>query len=60
MPANTDKEVTFTFRVEPGLKDAFVQAARSNDRSASLLIRDFMREYVEREKAAALRNTRKT
>lgn len=58
MPTNSDKDVNFTFRVSSELKEDFLKAARSNDRSASLLIRDFMREYVEREKARALRKPR--
>ena len=60
MQHDTDKnrDINFTFRVDAELKNAFLQAARANDRSASLLIRDFMREYVECEKAAALRKSR--
>ena len=60
MPANTSSETTFTFRVDPVLKAAFLDAARGNDRSASMLIRDFMREYIAREKEAALRRARKS
>lgn len=60
MPANTDTETTFTFRVDNELKAAFLDAARGNDRSASMLLRDFMREYIEREKEAALRKSRKS
>ena len=41
-------ETTFTFRVEQKLKDAFTEAARVNDRPGSQLLRDFMRDYVER------------
>ena len=41
-------ETTFTFRVEQKLKDAFTEAARVNDRPCSQLLRDFMRDYVER------------
>jgi predicted transcriptional regulator len=41
-------ESTFTFRVDVALKKAFEQAAKSNDRSGSQLLRDFMREYAKR------------
>ena len=39
-------EVNFTFRVDSKLKERFVQAAKKYDRNASLLLRDFMRQYV--------------
>src|ERR1700751_1734554 len=41
-------ETTFTFRVDQELKKAFTEAARANDRPGSQLLRDFMRDYVER------------
>jgi predicted transcriptional regulator len=41
-------ETTFTFRVDQRLKEAFAEAARANDRPGSQLLRDFMRDYVER------------
>jgi predicted transcriptional regulator len=41
-------ETTFTFRVDEALKSAFTDAARAHDRPGSQLLRDFMREYVER------------
>jgi predicted transcriptional regulator len=41
-------ETTFTFRVDEELKRAFTEAARANDRPGSQLLRDFMRDYVER------------
>ena len=41
-------DTTFTFRVDQGLKNAFTEAARANDRPGSQLLRDFMRDYVER------------
>ncbi|HZU91043.1 MAG TPA: hypothetical protein VE993_17460 [Stellaceae bacterium] len=41
-------ETTFTFRVDQELKEAFTRAAHANDRPGSQLLRDFMREYVER------------
>jgi predicted transcriptional regulator len=43
-----EKTATFTMRVQPDLKKAFDEAAKSNDRSSALLIRDFMREYVKK------------
>ena len=41
-------ETTFTFRVDQKLKKAFTEAARASDRPGSQLLRDFMRDYVER------------
>ena len=41
-------DTTFTFRVDQELKSEFTEAARANDRPGSQLLRDFMRDYVER------------
>lgn len=41
-------ETTFTFRVDEALKSAFNEAAKAHDRPGSQLLRDFMREYVEK------------
>lgn len=43
-----NKDIAFTVRVETGLRDAFVSAAKSQDRTASQLLRDFMRDYVKK------------
>ena len=43
-------DTTFTFRVDQELKNAFTEAARAIDRPGSQLLRDFMRDYVERAK----------
>lgn len=43
-----ERQTNFTCRVDVDLKRAFLQAAKSNDRPASVLIRDFMRDYVQR------------
>lgn len=42
------QQTNFTCRVDAELKQAFIRAAKANDRPASVLIRDFMREYVQR------------
>ena len=42
------QKCNFTCRGDADLKRAFVRAAKSHDRSASVLIRDFMRDYVKR------------
>ncbi|THF64173.1 ribbon-helix-helix domain-containing protein [Pseudothauera rhizosphaerae] len=42
------EQTNFTCRVDADLKQAFLRAAKANDRPASVLIRDFMREYVQR------------
>ncbi|MCO2436795.1 hypothetical protein FA346_16975 [Pseudomonas aeruginosa] len=41
-------QTNFTCRVDADLKHAFLRAAKADDRSASMLIRDFMRAYVHR------------
>ncbi len=45
-------EATFTFRVDEGLKDAFSTAAKSRDRTAAQLLRDFMRDFVKQQQEA--------
>lgn len=41
-------DIAFTIRVNRELKDAFVETANRLDRPASLLIRDFMRDYLKK------------
>jgi len=41
-------ESTFTLRVDASLKDAFTEVARMQDRSGAQLIREFMREVVQK------------
>ena len=43
-------DATMVVRVDDALKAAFAQAAKASDRTASQLLRDFMRDYV-RERA---------
>ena len=46
-------EATFTFRVDEALKSEFAQAAKAKDRTGAQLLRDFMRQYVERQQEVA-------
>ncbi len=46
-------EATFTFRVDDNLKEAFAEAARSQDRTGAQLLRDYMREVVQRQREDA-------
>jgi predicted transcriptional regulator len=46
-------EATFTFRVDEALKDEFSTAAKARDRTGAQLLRDFMREFVQRQRDAA-------
>lgn len=46
-------EATFTFRVDEALKTEFSTAAKARDRSAAQLLRDFMREFVQKQQEAA-------
>jgi len=42
-------EATFTFRVNEALKSEFSNAAKSRDRNAAQLLRDFMRVFVRQQ-----------
>ena len=44
------KEAVFTMKLEPELRDAFMAAAQREDRPASQLVREFMRDYVEHDR----------
>lgn len=46
-------EATFTFRVDKQLKGEFALAAKIKDRTSAQLLRDFMRDYVQRQQQAA-------
>jgi predicted transcriptional regulator len=46
-------EATFTFRVDEALKSEFSNAAKSRDRNAAQLLRDFMRDFVRQQQEAA-------
>lgn len=46
-------ETTFTFRVDEALKSEFSNAAKSRDRNAAQLLRDFMRDFVRQQHEAA-------
>jgi len=46
-------DATFTFRVNEVLKAEFATAAKTKDRNAAQLLRDFMRDFVRQEKEAA-------
>lgn len=45
-------DATFTFRVDEGLKSGFSAAAKSQDRNAAQLLRDFMRDFVRQQSEA--------
>ncbi len=44
---------TFTFRVDENLKAEFATAAKSRDRTGAQLLRDFMREFVQKQQETA-------
>jgi predicted transcriptional regulator len=44
------KEAVFTMKLEPELRDAFMAAAKREDRPASQILREFMRDYVAHER----------
>lgn len=45
--------VLLTVKVPSDLKEAFNQAVRMNDRTASQVLRDFMRSYVDQARSVA-------
>ena len=47
------KEAVFTLKLEPELRDAFMAAAKSADRPASQVVREFMRDYVQQDREYA-------
>ena len=46
------KEAVFTMKLEPELRDQFMAEAQATHRPASQLVREFMREFVQRQKDA--------
>jgi predicted transcriptional regulator len=44
------KEAMFTLKLEPELRDAFMAEAAAADRPASQLVREFMRDFVRRQR----------
>jgi len=44
------KEAVFTMKLEPELRDAFMAAAKREDRPASQLVREFMRDFVQQDR----------
>jgi predicted transcriptional regulator len=46
-------EATLTFRVDEALKNEFSTAAKARDRTGAQLLRDFMRDFVQRQRDAA-------
>jgi predicted transcriptional regulator len=46
------KESVFTLKLEPDLRRAFVAVVRTNDQTASQVVRDLMREYIDRHRRA--------
>jgi predicted transcriptional regulator len=47
MSNEADQKIPFTIRVEPSLRKEFLAAAQKHDRSGSVLIRDFMRDFLK-------------
>jgi predicted transcriptional regulator len=46
------KEAVFTMKLEPELRDAFVAEAEAAHRPASQIVRELMREFVQRQRDA--------
>lgn len=46
------KEAMFTLKLEPELREQFMAEAEAADRPASQIVREFMRDYVKRQREA--------
>jgi predicted transcriptional regulator len=46
------KEAVFTMKLEPELRDNFMAEAEASHRPASQVLRELMREFVERQRRA--------
>ena len=46
------KEAVFTMKLEPELRDNFMAEAEASHRPASQVLRELMREFVERQRQA--------
>jgi predicted transcriptional regulator len=46
------KEAVFTMKLEPELRDAFIAEAEATHRPASQIVRELMREFIERQQEA--------
>ena len=46
------KEAVFTMKIEPELRAAFMAEAAAIDRPASQILREMMREYIQRQQQA--------
>lgn len=46
------KEAVFTMKLEPDLREAFMHEAQASHRPASQILRELMREFVQRQRLA--------
>jgi len=46
------KQAVFTMKLEPELREAFMAAAEADHRPASQVLRELMREYIQRQREA--------
>lgn len=46
----SDSKAVFTMKLEPELRDSFMAAAAAADRPASQVVRELMRDYIERQR----------
>lgn len=52
------KDKSFTIRLDENLLKTFQTVAKANDRPAAQLIRDFMREYIKKNRQGDLFNAK--
>lgn len=51
---NTKEQTVLPVRMSKDLKEAFLKIAKANDRNGSILVRDFIREYVKKNSQGQL------
>lgn len=51
---NRNKGKSFTIRVDENLLKTFQTVAKANDRPSAQLLRDFMREYIKKNRQDGL------
>jgi predicted transcriptional regulator len=47
-----ESKAVFTMKLEPELRDSFMAATAAADRPASQVVRELMRDYIERQRQA--------
>lgn len=55
MSQKTKKQTSITFRIDEDLAKQFKEISEDNNRTQSLLLRDFVIEYIKRNRQSSLK-----